>query len=372
MRPSWIEIDLAAIRSNAAAIREAVAPAALCAVVKADGYGHGDIPAASAALEGGASLLAVALVEEGRGLREAGIDAPILLLSEPAAEDVGSVVEFDLTPTVYRTATSAAIGDAAAKIGRAPYPVHVKIDTGMHRVGAPPIEAFPLVRSIAGDDRLDLAGVWTHFAVSEEDTEYTKRQNNALIEFSAQLSAEGISPGLLHAANTAGALDYPEARHDLVRVGLGLYGLRPAADSGADVALVPAMRVVSHVSYVRRLPPGARPSYGRVRALDHAATVATVPIGYADGVARRLSMLGGDVLIGGVRYPFAGSVTMDQIVIDCGDDPVEEGAEVVLLGTQGEEAITAEEWAERLGTINYEIVCDFGPRMPRRYRDDRG
>lgn len=372
MRPSWIEIDLAAIRANAAAIRDAVAPAALCAVVKADGYGHGDVPVAGAALEGGASKLAVALVEEGRGLREAGIDAPILLLSEPSPEDIEAVVELDLIPTVYRGATASAIAEAAARQRRTPFPVHVKVDTGMHRVGVAPADAIPLVRSIAADERLHLAGVWTHFAVSEEDNEFTKRQNDALVEFGARLAAEGIDPGVLHAANTAGALDYPEARHDIVRVGLGLYGLRPAPDTGAGVTLTPAMRVVSHVSYVRRLGAGARPSYGRIRALEREATVATVPIGYADGVARRLGTTGGEVLIRGARYPFAGSVTMDQILVECGDAPVADGDEVVLLGMQGDEQITAEEWADRLGTINYEIVCDFGPRMPRRYRDDRG
>ena len=152
----------------------------------------------------------------------------------------------------------------------------------------------------------------------------------------------------------------------MCRVGLGLYGLRPAEALGTDLDLRPAMRVVSHATYVRKLPAGSRPSYGRVRPLDRAGYVATVPVGYADGVHRRLTQ-NGEVLIGGKRYPYAGTVTMDMVVVDLGDDPVDEGAEVVLLGRQGDDAITAEEWAEMLGTINYEIVCHFGPRLPRRY-----
>jgi alanine racemase len=160
---------------------------------------------------------------------------------------------------------------------------------------------------------------------------------------------------------------HPEARFDLVRVGLGLYGLRPAPDAAPEVELIPAMRVVSHVSFVQRLPAGARPSYGRGRPLARPSTVATAPIGYDDGIPRRLSAVGGEVLIRGKRYPFAGTVTMDQILVDVGDDPVEVGDEVVFIGTQGDEQVTATEWADLTSTINYEVVCGFGPRMPRRY-----
>lgn len=368
MRPSWVEVDLDAIAANVAAIRNEVAPALVCAVVKADGYGHGDVPTAEAAIAGGADWLAVALVEEGRRLREAGIDAPILLLSEPEVVDAAAVVEWDLRPTVYREGFADALAEAAAQRSVAPYPVHVKVNTGMHRVGAEPLEAFALARMIAADDRLSFEGLWTHLAVAEEDPVYTTGQLTALDRFRTALEAEGIDVPIVHAANTAGALDYPEGRFDLVRVGLGIYGLRPAPGSGPAVALQPAMRVVSQVTLVRRLPAGERPSYGRRRPLEASSTVATVPIGYADGVARRLSSVGGEVLIGGRRHPYAGTVTMDQIVIDVGDQPVSVGDEVVLLGEQGDEEITADEWAERLGTINYEIVCDFGPRLPRRYR----
>ncbi|MCB2223168.1 MAG: alanine racemase [Actinobacteria bacterium] len=362
MRPTWIEIDLGAIRENVAAIGAAVAPAAVCAVVKADGYGHGDVPVAEAAQEGGADWLAVALVAEGARLREAGIEGPILLLSEPFPEEVPEIVRWELTPTVYRESFL----EALVAVAPAGYPVHLKVDTGMHRVGADPAEAGRLA-ALVEQRGLVLQGVWTHFAVSEEDAAYTEEQAQRLLGLAGGLAGSGIVPLMLHASNTAGALGYPGARLDMVRAGIGMYGLRPAPGYHPEVRLRPAMRVVSHVSYLQRLPAGERPSYGRVRPLAAESTVATVPIGYADGVPRSLGPAGGGVLIRGRRYPFAGNVTMDQIVVDVGDDPVEVGDEVVLLGAQGAEEITAEEWAERLGLIVYEVVCGFGPRIPRRY-----
>ncbi len=367
MRPSWIEIDLDAIESNVRVIRDAISPTVVCAVVKADGYGHGDVPAAQAAIAGGATHLAVALVSEGVRLREAGIEAPILVLSEPLPEELDAVVGQSLTPIVYRRHFVEAVAETADRLGRAPYPVHLKIDTGMHRVGASPIEAIDLARRIDADERLTLEGIATHLSVAEEDPEFTGRQVGALVQFRDLLSSEGIDVEYVHAANTAGALDHSESRFDLARIGLGIYGLRPAPKTGTGLDLIPAMRVVSAVSFVQRLPAGARPSYGRARALERPSTVATVPLGYADGIPRRLSSLGGEVLIHGKRYPFAGTVTMDQVMIDLGDDPVEVGDEVVFIGTQGDEEVTATEWADLLSTINYEIVCQFGPRLPRRY-----
>ncbi|MFQ5554344.1 MAG: alanine racemase [Acidimicrobiia bacterium] len=367
MRPSWVEIDLEAVRHNVSVIAAAVAPAELCAVVKADAYGHGDVPVARAALAGGATRLGVALVEEGRRLRDAGITDPVLLLSECEIGDAPAVVDFDLIPTVYRAPFVEAIAAAASAAGKEPYPIHVKVNTGMYRVGAEPDDAAALARFVAGHALLHLEGLWTHFAVAEEDAEYTKRQTAAFAALRDELLAGGIAPPLSHAANTAGALEFPEARFELVRVGLGIYGLRPAPHVGRDLDLRPAMRVVSRVTMVRRVAAGERPSYGRRREMRTGGTVATVPIGYADGVARRLSEVGGAVLIGGRRYPFAGTVTMDQIVVDVGDDAVAVGDEVVLLGTQGGEEISVDEWADLLGTINYEIVCDFGPRLPRRH-----
>jgi alanine racemase len=363
VRPSWVEIDLGAIAHNVRLLAGIAAPALLCAVVKADAYGHGDVPVAEAALEAGAPMLAVALVEEAIRLREAGIEAPILLLSEPPDESAGEVITWDLTPTVYTPRFVRAISEAAHQ----PLAIHLKVDTGMHRVGAAVGDAKDLVAAIVADQHLQLEGVWTHFAVAEEDVVFTRKQLEAFNGFIEMLAAVGVDVPLRHAANTAALLLYPEARLDLVRVGIGMYGQRPAPGMVPDLDLQPAMRVVSHVSMVRRLPAGTRPSYGRRKALPVEAQVATVPVGYADGLPRALGAHGGDVLIRGKRHPLAGTVTMDQVMVDVGDEPVEVGDEVVLLGAQGDEEVTADQWAEHLDTISYEVVCQIGPRLPRRY-----
>ncbi len=357
MRPTRAEVDLGAIRHNIGQFASLVAPAKVCAVVKADGYGHGDVPVAEAALEAGAACLAVALVEEGVRLRDAGVEAPILVLSEPVTTDAAEIVRWNLTPTVYRTEFVRALASVATD----PIDVHVKIDTGMHRVGAAPGALRGLVDAIGTGTPLRLGGVWTHFAVADEDPDFTHHQIALFREV-----VNGVAVPL-HLANTAGSVLYPEARGDLVRVGLGTYGLHPCPDTRQVIELRPAMRVVSKVVHLQRLPEGARPSYGRRRPLPEEATVATVPIGYADGMPRRLSGQGGEVLIGGRRHPLAGTVTMDQIMVDVGDHPVSIGDEVVLIGRQGEEEIGADDWAEKVDTISYEIVCDIGPRVPRKY-----
>lgn len=358
-----MEIDVGAIRHNVEVLIEAVAPAAVCTVVKADGYGHGDVPVAAAAVEAGADLVAVALAEEGIRLREAGIEGQILILSEPPAAAASEIVSWGLTPTAYSRHFVEALTVAAT----GPLDVHLKVNTGMQRVGADPEESLSLASKIAETPSLNLAGCWTHLAVAETDADYTKQQLEGFAATVAALEDKGLRPPMLHAANSAGGLNYPEARYDMVRFGICSYGLRPGPDVGADLDLRPAMRVVSTVSYTRRLEKGERPSYGRRRALPADSYVATVPVGYADGLSRRYGEVGGEVLIAGQRHPFAGTVTMDQIVIDCGDHQVAVGDEVVLLGSQGEEEITADEWAAKLGTINYEIVCRWGPRLPRRY-----
>lgn len=363
VRPSWVEIDLDAIAHNVRLLADIAAPARLCAVVKADAYGHGDVPVAEAALEAGAPMLAVALVEEAIRLREAGIDTPILLLSEPPNQSAGEVVTWDLIPTVYTGGFVEALSEAAQHL----LPVHLKVDTGMHRVGAAIADAKDLVATIVADQHLHLEGVWTHFAVAEEDVVFTRQQLETFNGFVEMLRKAGVEVSVRHAANTAATLLYPEARLDLVRVGIGIYGQRPAPGMVPELDLRPAMRVVSHVSMVRPYPAGTRPSYGRRKALPVGANVATVPVGYADGLPRALGAHGGDVLIRGKRHPLAGTVTMDQIMVDVGDDPVEVGDEVVLLGSQGNEQVTADQWAEHLDTISYEIVCQIGPRLPRRY-----
>jgi alanine racemase len=362
VRPSWAEIDLDAICDNVQVIAQTVAPAALCAVVKADGYGHGDVPVSEAALEAGANLLAVALVEEGIRLREAGIGAQILLLSEPPVVAAEEIVRWELTPTVYRWEFAQALVEATTQ----PLPVHVKVDTGMHRVGAAIQDAVELVRRVEANSRLELQGVWTHFPVADEDDPFTELQIKRYLEVLDDLSSLGIEVPVRHAANTAGALRFPEARFDMVRIGIGIYGINPAPALVPDPGLRPAMRIVSEVAMVRRYPPGTRSSYGRRRPLDREAMVATVPIGYADGLPRALAETG-EVLIAGHRHRLAGNVTMDQILVDMGDMEAKVGDEVVLIGRQGDEEITATEWAQHIGTIPYEIVCQIGPRLPRRY-----
>ncbi|NNC92101.1 MAG: alanine racemase [Acidimicrobiia bacterium] len=364
MRPSWVEVDLDAIRHNVREIGRVIAPARFCAVVKADGYGHGDVPVAEAALEAGADWLAVATVTEAMRLREAGLEAPILLLSEATVSDIGILIANNLTPTVYSEEFLAAIAAAADE----PAAVHVKLDTGMHRVGTDETTAAHLVARIQAEPRLRLEGLWTHFPSAEGEPDFTAAQIKQLRDFVDLQETAGSVPDLVHAANSAGALLYPEARFDMVRIGLAMYGCYPSPECREVVMLQPAMRVVSEVVHTKRLPAGARPTYGRIRALEAESTVATVPIGYADGITRRLAKIGGEVLIGGKRRPYAGVVTMDQVVITMGDDPVQAGDEVVLLGRQGEEEIDADEWANRLDSVSWEVLCGFGPRLPRRYR----
>jgi alanine racemase len=356
MRPTYAEIDLGAIRHNVAVFGGLVAPSELCVVVKADAYGHGDAPVAEAAMEAGASWLAVALLEEGIRLREAEIETRIIVLSEPDPRDAAEMAKWGLTPTVYSPAFVEALADTGAS-----FDLHVKVDTGMHRVGSAPAALAELMGTIAGHPGLEVAALWTHFPVADEDPEFTLRQIDLFDEVIA-----GYDVPMAHLANTAGAVLFPSARRSLARVGLGTYGLHPCEETRSVVDLRPAMRVVSHVSHVQRLQAGSRPSYGRIRSLAVDSTVATVPIGYADGYPRLLSE-SGTVLIGGEPHPLAGRVTMDQIVVDVGDSDVGVGDEVVLLGSQGEAEITADDWARALGTISYEVVCGIGPRVPRRY-----
>ena len=307
-RPTFVRVDLAGIRHNAALLTpEGVL---LMGVVKADAYGHGDVAVARAALEGGASWLGVALVEEGLGLREAGIDAPILVLSE-----------------------------------------------------FPP-EAAPAFAGEVAFAGLRLEGLWTHFARSEEDEATTRDQLTLFRRVVDDVKAAGQVPDLLHAANSGATILHPESHLDLVRPGIALLGIPPGPGVGASLGLRPALSWHSAVSFTRRLPAGEALSYGHRYRLERDANVATVPVGYADGYPRALSSAA-DVLIRGRRCRVAGSVTMDQLMVDCGDLPVASGDEVVLLGSQDDETITAEELAGPAGTIAYEIVTRIGQRVPR-------
>ncbi len=367
VRPTWGEVDLDAVRANTRRLAALAEPAALLAVVKADGYGHGAVPVARATLDAGASWLGVALVEEGTALRAAGLEPPVLVLSEPPAAAAGHVVDARLTPVVYTEPGIEALAKAVAdRSADDPLPVHLKVDTGMHRVGCSPADAANLVAAVQARPELRLEGICTHFAVADEpERPETRAQLEEFGRLIAGLERAGTCPPIVHAANSAGLLQFPEARFDLVRVGIALYGVAPGP--GTAVALDPALSLRARVTYVKALPAGARLSYGLRYVLERPGRVATVPVGYADGVPRNLGLRGGEVLLHGRRYPIAGAVTMDQLMVDVGDDDVEPGDEVVLLGTQGGDAIRAEEWADRLGIIAYEVVTGIGPRVPRRY-----
>lgn len=374
-RPTTAEIDLVAFRANVASFVRLVSPAMVCAVVKADGYGHGAVPCAQAAVEAGASWLGVALVEEAVELREAGVEAPILVLSEFPDAAVDAVVRYGITPTVYSAHKIRLLSGAVPKSSK--LCVHMKIDTGMHRVGAQPEQTLGLARMITGDARLELGGLFTHLAVADDPTNpYSDAQLATFNETIAAVRAEGIEPGILHSANSAGTLAHPAARFDMVRVGVSLYGndpdiTLPAATYGIE--LKPAMTLRSAVSHVKVLRAGERISYGLRYTFQRESVVATVPIGYADGLPRRYSSVGGEVLLHGRRCPIAGRVTMDQIMVDCGapdsSAPVSVGDEVVLIGRQNDECVNAWEMAAKLDTIAYEITCGISKRVPRNYID---
>lgn len=370
----WSEVDLDAVRANVAALCAVAEPAALLAVVKANGYGHGAVPVARAALAAGASWLGVARVEEGEQLRADEIDAPVMLLSEPAPAVAARVVAADLVPVVYTEGGIDALAKALADSGRgAPLDVHLKVDTGMHRVGCTPDDALALAIAIAGRDELTLAGVCTHLAVADEpDNPYTPAQLERFDAVLDELDTVGLRPPLAHAANSAGLL-VAGARYDLVRIGIACYGLPPAPTVvDARVALRPALSLRARVTFVKSLPTGARVSYGLRSEVGSSGRVATVPAGYADGVPRSLGMVGGEVLIRGRRCRIIGTVTMDQLLVDLGDVPAVPDDDVVLIGRQGDDQITATEWAERLGTISYEVVTGIGARVPRTYVGDQG
>ncbi len=369
MSRAWLEIDLDAVAQNVSMLGSFAPGSELCAVVKADAYGHGAAEVAAAALGAGASRLAVAQIAEGSHLRKAGIEAPIWILSEPDTVEFDIAARDDLEPAVY---SAAAIDAAIAATGdQRIMTVHLVVDTGMGRVGTTAADAIELAQSIVAADELELGSVWTHLARSDEIGHPLNDQQldrfDAVLE---ELSAVGIDPPLVHAANTAATISLPRSHFDVVRCGIGIYGGLPGPDLDELVDLRPAMRLVSRVGFVKRVRAGTAVSYGHRRTLTRDTTLATVPIGYADGVPRAW-WDAGQVLIGGERHGFAGMITMDQVIIDCGDAEVSVGDEVVLLGAQGGDAISVEEWADVLGTITYEVVCGFGARLDRTFRSPR-
>lgn len=364
-RPTVAQIDLDAVRHNVRTLRPPGAE--VMAVVKANGYGHGAVPVARAALEAGATWLGVALVEEGLELRAAGVDAPVLVLTEFPPGSEHDALAAGLTPALYTDRSLDALAAAASDLG-APVGVHVKLDTGMHRVGLPPDRAVAFVERVL-DAGLGFDGLWTHFAKAEEPEDpFVLHQLEWLEATLGALASAGLpAPRYRHIANSAAIIASPPAHLNLVRLGVSLYGLAPGPKLAGRAELRPAMRWRSEVALAKRVAAGEAVSYGLRYRLDREATIATIPVGYADGYLRGLSGRA-CVLIRGRRYPVAGTVCMDQVMVDCGDDPAEAGDEVVLLGRQGDGEITADELATWLDTINYEVVCGVGARVPREYR----
>jgi alanine racemase len=344
-------VDVGAIERNCARLVAAAAPARLCAVVKADGYGHGAVPAARAALAGGASWLAVATALEARELRTEGVDGPLLIMGALSPPEVAIALDTGADVVAWREDFAASLPADAR--------VHVKLDTGMGRLGTrDPDEASRVVEALG--DRV--VGLMTHFATADEDD--PAFLDAQLAAFEAWIARH---PGIpVHAANSAAALNRPDARFDMVRCGIAVYGMDPFHRDPADHGLDPALELCSYVAEVKRAAPGESAGYGRRFVAQRETWIGTVPIGYGDGVRRALTN-NGDVLVDGRRVPLVGAVSMDNITVDLGDEPVGRGAEIVLIGARGGERILAEEMASRIDTINYEITCGISARVPREY-----
>lgn len=371
IRPVWVEIDLRAIRHNLAEIRRLVGPAVdIMAVVKADAYGHGAVQIAKVALESGAKWLGVALPEEGIALREAGITAPILVFSPLQIEQVEAMVRFDLTSTICLLEPAVALSRAALSAGKKPS-YHVKIDTGMGRIGVPAEEAVAFIKKLQLLPGLDYGGIYSHLATSDErDKEYAKYQIKRFNKVIVDLKAEGLFPAKAHLANSAAIIDLPLAYYNMVRPGIMLYGMYPSSEVDLEkIRLKPAFSLKTKVVFIKKVPSGTAVSYGRKYITAKETTIVTIPIGYADGWSRLLSGKA-EVLISGKRFPIVGAICMDLCMVDVGDEPVEIGQDVTLIGSQGSEQITVEEIGAHLGTINYEVVCMISDRVPRRYLNE--
>ncbi len=364
-------VNLAAIERNCARLGdELTGGAELGVVVKADGYGHGAVPAARAALAGGARWICVAAATEARVLREAGIDGPLLVMGALSAEEVDVALAVGADVTAWRPGF---VEDLAARAGAdGAVGVHVKLDTGMGRLGTrDPAEADAVAEAVAAATGLELAGAMTHFATADQpdDDGFFAAQLARFEPWARALQAR--HPRIVvHAANSAATLRDPAAHFDLVRCGIAAYGMDPFGEDPAARRLEPAFELRSYVGDVKHCEPGDSAGYGRRFVAAEPTELAVLPIGYGDGVRRGLTN-NADVLIGGARHPLVGTVSMDNITVDLGPAPaVGPGAEAVLIGADGDERITAEEVARRLDTINYEITCGITGRVPRVHHRD--
>jgi alanine racemase len=363
-------VELGAITGNITALRTHVAPAAVMAVVKANGYGHGAVPAARAALRGGADWLGVVHVAEALEIRRARVDVPLLCLMAIGSADHAAAIAAHVDLAAGSADMVRRLAAAADVAGR-PARVHLKADTGLSRGGATPADwpaTLAAARLAQAEGRIEVVGVWSHFAAADEPgSPSIETQLAAYKEALAAAESAGITPQVRHIANTAAALDVPQARYDLVRIGGGSYGLA-TLPGGPPAWLRPAMTLRARLVQVKRVPSGTGVSYGHRYITSRETTLGLVPLGYADGIPRAATGLP-LVAARGRRWPIAGTVCMDQIVIDFGDEPVAEGDEVVLFGPGDEGEATAQEWGEALGTISYEVVTGIGARVPRSHHE---
>ncbi|MEV5413864.1 alanine racemase [Thermopolyspora sp. NPDC052614] len=371
--PAEARVDLAAIAHNISVLRGHAAGAEVMAAVKADGYGHGIVPCARACLAAGATRLGTALVSEALTLRAAGITAPILSWILTPGEPLDEAVERDVELSAGDPGILDRIAEAARRTGRTAR-VHLKADTGISRGGAP-LALWPalLDRALAAQAGgvVEIVGLWSHFACADIPGHPSIAAQLAAFDEALNLADKLGAAGshvIRHIANSAATITLPEARYDMVRPGIAVYGLSPIPEAG-DFGLRPAMTLVARLALVKRVPAGSGVSYGHLYVTDRETTLGLVPLGYADGVMRGLSNRG-HVLAAGRRRRVAGRVCMDQFVIDLGDDPVAAGDEVILFGPGDDGEPTAQEWADSLGTISHEIVTRIGARVPRVYRHE--
>ena len=366
-RPTWAEIDLEAIGHNVRYCKSLLqARTRLCAVVKADGFGHGAAAVSRAALAAGADLLAVAILDEALILREAGFTEPILIMGYTPSSAAPLVVANRLIQTIWDMEQGQALAAAAKALGAGAAPVHLKIDTGLGRLGVSPDEAGPLAAALGRLPGLDLEGAFTHFAKADAlDKTSALKQFAAFEKALRAIEDQGVRLSVRHASNSAATLDLPQTHLDMVRVGLSLYGLAPSDVCGVNAPLKPAMRLKTRAVFLKDVPAGTPLSYGEAYVTPGPARIATLPVGYADGWTRMLTGKA-EVVIRGRRAKVVGRICMDQCLADVtAVEGARAGDEVLLFG--GPE-LPVEEVAAHLGTINYEIVCMVGRRVPRIYR----
>lgn len=363
------QIDLSAVRKNIEAIRNSVrTESKLMVVLKADGYGHGAVPIAKR-IDDIADAYGMAIVEEAVELREAGITKPILVLGYTASHLYDKIIQYDITQTIFQYETAYELNEAAKKAGKK-VKIHIKLDTGMSRIGfSATEESLEEIVKISKLSNLCMEGVFTHFAKADEiDKEATRLQYQRFTEMLERLEQRGVTFAIRHVSNTAAIIDLPEYNLDMVRCGIGTYGMYPSVDVQKNrVVLTPAMELKTHISYVKELPKGVGISYNGTYVTERPMRVATIPVGYGDGYPRLLSSKG-RVLIHGKSAPILGRVCMDQFMVDVSEIPeAKQNDDVTLMGHDGYECIPTEEISAYAGTINYEIVCEVGKRIPRVY-----